>query len=146
MFNPAQTFSDACLVFGRLLLGLFFIGPGIMKITGFEGMSAYMAAAGVPFVPVLLVITIIIQIGCGTMLVVGFKGRVAAFLLAGLTFMISFYMHAFWNMEDGPQKGHEMQSFIKNMGIMAGLLIVSAVGTGRFSLDKRRTDSDGWAS
>ena len=68
MLNPSQTFSDACLLFGRFLLGLYFIGPGIMKITDFEGTSAYMASAGVPLIPVLLTMTILIQVGCGAML------------------------------------------------------------------------------
>ena len=38
---------------GRALLGLYFIIPGISKVTGFAGMSEYMAAHGVPFNPVL---------------------------------------------------------------------------------------------
>ena len=145
MLNPAQAFADSCLVFGRLLLGLYFVGPGIMKVLDFGGMSAYMAQANVPLVPLLRSITIVLQIGCGTMLIVGFKGRIAAFLLAGLSFMISFYMHGFWGMEDGIQKAHETQNFVKNMGIIAGLLIVTGVGTGRFSLDNRRHGNDGWA-
>ena len=145
MFNPAQAFADSCLVLGRVLLGLYFVGPGISKILDFEGMSTYMAQANVPLIPLLLTITIALQIGCGTMLIVGFKGRTAAFLLAGLTFMISFYMHGFWGMEDGIQKSHETQNFVKNMGIMAGLLIVAGLGTGRLFLDSRRQDNDGWA-
>mgnify|MGYP002855350704 FL=1 len=145
MLNPAQTFSDACLLFGRFLLGLYFIGPGIMKITDFEGTSAYMASAGAPLIPVLLTMTILIQVGCGAMLIVGFKGRVAAFLLAGLTFMISIYMHGFWVMEEGVSKAHETQNFVKNMAVMAGLLITAGLGTGRFSLDGRRRENDGWA-
>ena len=117
----------AMLLTGRGLLGLYFILPGISKITGFAGMSEYMAAHGVSFVPLLLVITIILQIGCGASLVAGWRAPLMAFVLAGLTLVISLFMHDFWRMEEGLQRAHEMQNFIKNMAIMAGLLYVAGV-------------------
>ena len=117
----------AMLLIGRGLLGLYFIVPGITKITGFSGMSEYMASHGVPFVPVLLVLTIILQIGCGASLVVGWRTQLMAFVLAGLTLVISLFMHDFWGMEEGLQRAHEMQNFVKNMAIMAGLLYVAGV-------------------
>lgn len=115
----------AMLLTGRGLLGLYFIVPGITKITGFSGMSEYMASHGVPFVPVLLVLTIVIQIGCGLSLVLGWRTQLMAFVLAGLTLIISLFMHDFWGMEEGLQRAHEMQNFVKNMAIMAGLLYVA---------------------
>jgi putative oxidoreductase len=100
-------------------------------------MSAYMQAHDVPFVPFLLPLTIIIQLIAGLAMILGYKGRLAAFLLAGLTLVISIYMHNFWGMEEGVSRMHEMQNFIKNMAIMAGLLMVVAHGTGKFSVDSR---------
>lgn len=114
-----------CLITGRSLLGLYFILPGITKITGFAGMSEYMAAHGVPLVPVLLVLTIIIQIGGGAALAAGYRAQLMAFVLAGLTLVISVYMHNFWTYEEGMERAHEMQNFVKNMAIMAGLLFVA---------------------
>jgi len=110
---------------GRALLGLYFIVPGITKITGFAATSEYMAAHGVPLIPVLLVVTIILQIGGGGCLLIGYRAKLAAFLLAGLTLAISLFMHDFWNMEDGLQRQHETQNFIKNLAIMAGLMYVA---------------------
>ena len=52
-------------VTGRVLLGLYFLIPGISKIVGFGGTAQYMATHGVPFVAVLLPITILVQIGGG---------------------------------------------------------------------------------
>jgi len=103
-------------------------------------MSAYMQSHDVPFVPFLLPLTILIQLITGAALIVGYKGRVAAFLLAGLTLVISIYMHNFWGMEEGVARMHEMQNFIKNMAIMAGLLMVVAHGSGKFSIDNRVKD------
>jgi len=129
--------QHACLLAGRILLGLYFIAPGITKITNYEGMSAYMAQHNVPLIAILLPLTIVIQLGAGAALIVGFKGRLSAFILAGLTLVISIAMHHFWDLEAGVNQAHEMQNFIKNMGIMAGLLFVAGMGTGAFSLDRR---------
>jgi putative oxidoreductase len=126
-----------CLLTGRILIGLYFIIPAIGKIADFEGTSEYMGAHDVPMIPVLLVITIVIQISAGLALIVGFKAKLAAFLLAGLTLVISLYMHNFWAYEAGLEKAHEVQNFFKNMGIMAGLLIVAGIGSGPLSLDNR---------
>ncbi len=130
-------FENACLLTGRFLLGMYFILPVFMKITNFEGTSSYMAAHDVPFIPVLLTVTIIIQLACGAALITGFKGKPAAFVLAGLTLVISLFMHNFWTYEPGMEQTHENQNFFKNMGIIAGLLVVAALGTGRFSLDNK---------
>ena len=127
MNNNIINAQRAMLLIGRGLLGLYFILPGISKITGFAKMSEYMAAHGVPFVSVLLVFTIILQLGCGAALVAGWRTQLAAFVLAGLTLVISIYMHNFWAMEEGMERAHEMQNFIKNMAIMAGLLYVAGV-------------------
>jgi len=129
--------ENACLLSGRALLGLYFILPGIGKIADFAGTSAYMEQHHVPMIPVLLVLTIVIQLGAGGALIVGFKGNWSAFILAGLTLVISIFMHNFWEMAEGMERTHETQNFFKNMGIMAGLLMVTALGTGRFSLDQR---------
>ena len=43
-------------------------------------------------------------------------------------------MHDFWDMSAGLQQEHELQNFIKNTGIIAGLLILSAVHQGKYSI------------
>jgi len=133
--------ENTTLLLGRLLMGLYFILPGLGKVSDFAGTSAYMVAHSVPLIPVLLVVTIIIQLGAGSALILGFKGQWAALVLALLTVAISIYMHNFWEMTDGADRAHETQNFFKNMGIVAGLLMVTALGTGRFSLDRNHTTS-----
>ncbi len=113
------------LLGGRALLGLYFIVPGVTKITGFATMSAYMEAHGVPLIPVLLSLTIVLQIGGGTSLLLGYRPQLMAFVLAGLTLLISLFMHDFWNVEEGLEQAHETQNFVKNLAIMAGLMFVA---------------------
>ena len=118
---------------GRILLGLYFIVPGLMKVTGFAATAEYMAANGMVFVPFFLVLTIVIQIGGGVSLAAGYRVPEVAFVLAGLVLVISLVMHDFWTLEDAVQKGHETQNFIKNMAIMAGLLVLAGA--------RRQTDT-----
>ncbi len=113
-------------VTGRVLLGLYFLIPGISKIVGFGGTAQYMATHGVPFVSVLLPITILVQIGGGAALLVGWQTRAVAVILAGMTLVISVFMHDFWNVYEGLTQQHETQNFIKNLAIMAGLLTLAA--------------------
>ena len=113
-------------VTGRVLLGLYFLIPGVRKIVGFEGTAQYMATHGVPFVSVLLPITIMLQVGGGAALLAGWQTRAVALMLAGMTLVINVFMHDFWNVYEGLSQQHEAQNFIKNLAIMAGLLTLAA--------------------
>lgn len=110
---------------GRLLLAAYFFLPGVMKIADFEGTSGYMAAHGMVLVPFFLILTIAMQLGGALCLAVGYRVRLTAFLLAGLVLVISCVMHDFWNVADELQQQHETQNFIKNMAIMAGLMVLA---------------------
>ncbi|MEP1447013.1 MAG: DoxX family protein [Paraglaciecola sp.] len=137
-----RVIENICLLLGRLLMGGYFILPGIQKITHYQTMNDYMLAHGVPATAALLPVTIVIQITAGFAIIIGFKGKLAALLLAGLTLIISLYMHDFWSLVDGLERTHETQNFFKNMGIMAGLLMVTSLGTGRLSLDNKKPKID----
>jgi len=113
-------------VTGRILLGLYFLIPGISKVSGFEATATYMSDHGMILIPFFLVSTIILQIGGGVALILGFRISEISLMFAVLTLIISLVMHDFWNLEAGIQQAHETQNFVKNMAIMAGLLALSA--------------------
>ncbi|MFT6778113.1 MAG: putative oxidoreductase [Paraglaciecola sp.] len=135
-----RVIENICLLLGRLLMGTYFILPGLMKISNYQGTTDAMLAHNVPATALLLPVTIVIQVVAGLAIIIGFKGKIAAFLLAGLTLIISIYMHNFWTLPEGMERGHEIQNFIKNMAIMAGLLIISNMGTGWLSLDNHQSN------
>ena len=109
-----RVIENFCLLLGRLLMGTYFILPGIQKITGYEKMTEYMLAHDVPAIGILLPLTILIQIAAGIAIIVGFKGKFAAFILAGLTLVINIYMHDFWTMTEGMERAHETQNFFNS--------------------------------
>ncbi len=121
----SESWQAALHTAGRLLLGLYFLIPGVMKITGWEATAAYMADHGMVYVPAFLVATIVLQVGGALCLFANIQVPLVAFLLAGLTLVISIVMHDFWSMAEGLQQQHETQNFIKNMAIMAGLLVLA---------------------
>ena len=114
------------ITIGRGLLGLYFLYPGITKIPSYGFMVEYMTLHNIPFVTILLPITILLQVVLGLMLVTGYRIKESAVILAVLTLFINFGMHDFWNQYPNTDAGHELQNFVKNLGIFAGLLVLSA--------------------
>jgi putative oxidoreductase len=112
-------------IVGRSLLGLYFILPGLSKVFDFASTLALMRMKGVPFSLVLLPLTIVIQLLGGIFLVLGRNLRLTAFILFGLTIVINLFIHNFWALTGDPSQGHEIQNFVKNLAIAAGLLVLA---------------------
>ena len=110
---------------GRGLLGLYFLAPGLLKLGNLGFYETYMATHGVPLVTPLLWFTIVLQVGGGLMLILGFRTQIVALILALLALAINIFMHDFWNTYEGLSSEHETQNFVKNLGIIAGLLYVA---------------------
>src|SRR5712691_4919690 len=103
---------------GRFLIALIFLLSGFGKIGGFAQTAGYMAAKGLPMAEVLLVLSIIIEIG-------------AALILWMIPVTLVF--HNFWAAAAAQQQ-FEMAMFMKNIAMMGGLLYIMAYGSGRFSV------------
>ena len=112
-------------IVGRSLLGLYFIGPGLSKIFDYASTITLMKIKGVPFSSLLLPATIAIQIFGGLLLILGRNLRTASFVLFGLTIIINIFIHNFWALAGDPSQAHELQNFIKNLAIAAGLLVLA---------------------
>ena len=124
--NRGKLMEKLLITIGRILLGLYFLYPGITKIPRYDFMLEYMTLHNVPLVNILLPITIVLQILLGLMLITGYRVKEPAIILAALTIFINFGMHDFWNEYPNTDAGREMQNFVKNLGIFAGLLVLSA--------------------
>ncbi len=130
-----QKFENILLLSGRIIIGIYFLIFGALpKIFRYDFMHNYMSEHDVPYTHIALILTIIIQFICSIAIIIGWQSKVAAFVLAMLTIIINYYMHDFWNMTAGIDQQHEMQNFVKNIGIFAGLLILSATQPGKYSL------------
>ena len=118
--------SNKCLYpLGRFLLGLYFLLPGLSKVFIFQENLEVVIEREVPFPTFSLSLMAVVQIFFGLMLMFGKFVHLGSIVLVIATLLINFYIHDFWNMSDNPDKAHETQNFVKNLGIMAGLLILS---------------------
>jgi putative oxidoreductase len=128
--------SDALSLIGRILLAAIFVWSGFGKIGGFEGLAGQIASKGFPAAQAFAAATLVIEIGVGLMLVVGWKARWAALMLAAFTVIVTIVFHNFWAVPEA-QKMAQQVHFMKNLAVIGGLLMVTAFGPGRFSVDKR---------
>ena len=124
--NIVEIIEKTCITIGRVLLGLYFLLPGISKIPTYEFTAEYMTSHSIPLVSILLPITIVLQLVLGIALIIGFRIKESALILAALTIFINIGMHDFWNEYPNTDVGHETQNFVKNLAIFAGLLVLSA--------------------
>ncbi len=115
-----------CFAVGRKLLGLYFLVPGVMKIVQYGDTLKLMLAKGVPLSAALLPVTILLQVGLGLLLILGKQLRISALVLFALTLVINFYLHNFWDLQGQANFERELQNFVKNLGIAAGLLVLAS--------------------
>jgi|SRR6266446_3924869 putative oxidoreductase len=115
---------------GRLLLAQLFLVSGFSKIMGYAGTQGYMAAKGLP--GALLPLVILLEVGGGLALVVGFQTRWVALALAIFSVLVGLIFH----LVPGDQM--QMISFMKNLSIAGGLLVLAQTGATGFAIDARR--------
>lgn len=135
-FNVVQKFTPAL---GRLLIAALFIPAGVTKIIGFSGTAGYMASKGLPMADVLLVLTIIIELGGGLMILLGWRAAEAALIIALFLIPVTIVFHGFWGIEDPQAMAAEQRVFMKNIAIMGGLFCLAGLGSGPFSLGGKKT-------
>lgn len=110
---------------GRSLLALYFLLPGILKFVAWDNHVELMEKHGMVFIPAFLILAGALQILCSVGIIFNRYTQWLTLVLAFMVLVINFQLHDFWNYTD-TQGAHEMQNFVKNLGIFAGLLVLSA--------------------
>mgnify|MGYP001304396041 FL=1 len=109
---------------GRVIIGLYFLVPGISKVLSFPEYIQIVTINEVPFPAFSLILVILCQLIFGTSIILGRFLKLGSLILAINIILFNFYIHDFWNINDVINQKHEMQNFIKNTAILAGLLIL----------------------
>jgi putative oxidoreductase len=125
---------------GRILLALIFLLSGLSKFTAWEQTAGYMASKGMPMIPFFLVSAATVELLAGLSVLLGFRARIGAAALILYLIPVSLIFHNFWALE-GMEQQIQMVTFMKNLAIMGGLLLLVAFGSGALSLDNRRTSA-----
>ena len=109
---------------GRILMGLYFVLPGLAKFANWQMHIELMLHHNVPFTAPLLLLAGITNLLLGFMLLSNRHVRLAAYGCAVYIIIININLHDFWNFS-GIEGVHETQNFFKNLGILAGCLILA---------------------
>jgi putative oxidoreductase len=109
---------------GRVVIGLYFLVPGISKVLSFPEYIQIVTINEVPFPAFSLILVILCQLIFGSSIILGRFLKLGSLILAINIILFNFYIHDFWNINDVINQKHEMQNFIKNIAILAGLLIL----------------------
>lgn len=78
-----------------------------------------------------------IQIGAGALLAAGKAPRIAALVLAGTLIPTTAATHDFWNADDPATRARQRTEFVKNVGLLGGLLLAGVDTEGKPSLGWR---------
>ncbi|MGK7931053.1 MAG: DoxX family protein [Microcystaceae cyanobacterium] len=113
---------------GRIFIALIFIYSGTKKIFTFEQTATYMASKNLPFTHLLLVVTIMVLLVGGLSVLLGLKTKIGAWLLIGFLIPTTFIFHG--------QLPEDTNQFLKNLGLIGGLLMIISFGAGKWSLDE----------
>lgn len=118
---------------GRILITYIFATSGLAKILDWSGNVQYMSTRHLPFIPVLLAIALVVEVGGSICLLTGWRAREAAFIMFLYLLAVTVLFHNYWAFS-GNLAGAQETHFRKNLAIMGGLLIIAAQGPGRWAI------------
>ncbi|MCL2930550.1 MAG: DoxX family protein [Trichodesmium sp. St16_bin4-tuft] len=113
----------------RIFLSAVFIKSGIGKIFSGASTQQYMESSGVP--GWLLIPTIIVLLIGGLSVLLGYKARYGALALVGFLIPATLVFHNIFI-----EPAQEI-AFMKNLGLIGGLLMVTSFGPGSISFDEK---------
>ena len=114
---------------GRILISALFLLNGIFKINKYDGTIGWMESFGMP--GILLIPAIILEIVGPVLVIIGYKTKLAAGLLSLFCIATAVIFHN--DFADQIQ----FTSFLKNIALAGGFLILFVNGAKDFSVDKK---------
>ena len=115
---------------GRLLISALFLISAYNKIFSIDGTMVWMEEFGIS--GILLYPTIVLEIILPLFIIIGYQARLSAGLLALFCLATAFIFHYDFTNQ------METISFLKNVGLAGGFLIILANGTKEWSLDRKK--------
>ena len=114
---------------GRILISALFLLNGIFKISNYDGTIGWMESFGMP--EILLIPAIILEVLGPILIIVGYQTRIAAVLLSLFCVATAIIFHN--DFTDQMQ----FTSFLKNIALAGGFLILFINGAKSISLDNK---------
>ena len=116
-------------ILGRILLSAIFLINGIGKIFNYEGTILYMENFDVP--GYLIIPAITVEILFPILLIIGYYTKFSALVLSLFTLVLAVIFHTDFSNQ------MQLMSFLKNIAIAGGFLIIFVYGPGKYSIDHK---------
>jgi len=116
-------------ILGRLLLSAIFLINGIGKIFNYEGTIQYMENFDVS--GYLIIPAITVEILFPILLILGYYTKFSALVLSLFTLVLAVIFHTDFSNQ------MQLMSFLKNIAIAGGFLIIFVYGPGKYSIDHK---------
>lgn len=121
----------------RPLLGLAFIDSGVAALRDDGARADRARRLGVEDAQKATRTVGAVQVGAGALLVLGRMPRLASLALALTVVPDALTAHAFWDQQDKASRGTERSLFVRDLGLLGGLLVSVADTGGRESVPHR---------
>ena len=115
---------------GRIFISALFLISAFNKVLDLEGSMGWMESFGVP--GFLIFPAIAAEIILPVLVIIGYKTRIAAGALAIFCLMTAFLFHNDFSNQS------QFISFLKNLGLAGGFLIILINGTKDWAIDKEK--------
>ncbi len=132
--SAANGGADIILLACRVGLACLFYFSIQGKLANMEGFVASLTLRGVPGGMVLGYLAVTAEIVGALGILLGLGTRYAALLLVLFVIVATAISHRYWELPPD-QARMQMTQLYKNVGLMAGYLLLFLTGPGRFSLD-----------
>jgi len=123
---------------GRVLLCLLFLVSGITFHFTSDAIQ-YAEAQGVPAASLLVPLSGVLAIVGALSVMLGYRAKLGAWLLVIFLVPVTLMMHNFWAIADPMQRQVQMIMFMKNLGLLGGVLLIAYWGAGPISMDNRQS-------
>jgi putative oxidoreductase len=121
------------LLIARIFLVCIFPVSAVYKIMEWPGIVNVVTKTGLPYARELAIAGTAAELVLPLLIIAGMLTRVSALGLILYTIAATAIAHRFWEFS-GQQQFMQLMSFLKNIGLIGGLIIIASIGSGRYAL------------
>ena len=118
---------DVVALIGRILFAAVFLASSYGHLTQTEALAGYAGSKGVPSPKLATLGSGVLMLVGILMIVLGIWADLGALLLVVFLVPTAFLMHPFWKETDGQAKQVEQVSFMKDLSLAGGALLLFAL-------------------
>jgi putative oxidoreductase len=122
-------YDDLIATAGQVLIAFLFLVQGVGAIGRFQFHAGRLRACKAPAPGLVLSVGLAMMLVGGSMVLLNVFSRYGAALLLVFTVAATILFQNFWSIEDAARRREKRTSFIYNLAIIGGLLLVISHGT-----------------